>query len=354
MMPARQPAGDTAPAISGSQPAANREWEPSLWERLLGGPRRDALGNPIPETTSERLARLAPPATLAAVLASLIVHLVVLLIAAVIVLKTAQAGGAGDGGGPVELAIMTESELAELEQAAISGDAPAAPEIPLDEGSNIELMDPGVGNVDLGLAESIDIGAGVGAGDIGGSSGLGTGGSGGGGAATFFGAEARGTRFAYIVDVSGSMGYDNKLDALKRELIDSIGGLLENAHFFVCAFASGAAPLEGRREWIEGSDAGKLRARRAIAALIADGSTMPYPAFEVVFSLRPRPDAIYFMTDGQFEPSVAVELARLNVEDRIPIHCICFVSKEAEPLMKKIAEDSGGTYTYVAGPGARR
>jgi hypothetical protein len=81
---------------------------------------------------------------------------------------------------------------------------------------------------------------------------------------------------------------------------------------------------------------------------------MPFPAFEVVFSLRPRPDAIYFMTDGQFEPSVAVELARLNVEDRIPIHCICFVSKEAEALMKKIAEDSGGTYTYVAGPGGRR
>ncbi len=345
-----------APAQPGDPPPG-----PTLIDRLLGRRvfRLDADGNAIPETLPERVARLAPPTTIFALSISLAFHLLALVIAGLIGIGVAQAGGAGSGDAPIEMAIVTESELGELQQAGIGGDLPEAPKVPLAETETIELLGTSPVITDAGLSETIDITATVGGGDVGGALGLGgpgggIGGGAGGGAATFFGAEARGTRFAYIVDVSGSMGYDGKIESLKRELARSVEALLENAHFFVCPFSSGAAPLEGRRDWLDASDGSKLRARRAIAALQAEGSTIPGPAFEIVFTLRPRPDAIYFMTDGLFDPAVAVDLVRLNAETRIPIHCITFVNKESESLMRKIAEDSGGTYSHVPGPGGKK
>ena len=217
--------------------------------------------------------RWAPPATLAASLLSLLVHLTFIAIAAVIYVGGAQAGGAG------------------------------------------------------------------------------------GGAASFFGAEARGTRFAYICDISGSMDAGvgvssiKRIDILKTELGKSLDSLLENAYFFVTLFSTDTKPLGGRLEWIQATDAGKQWQRRTVPLIQAEGSTEPVPAFKMVFSLRPKPDAIYFMTDGEFNEEYVALIARLNAEWRIPIHCITFVSREGEKIMRKIAADSGGTYTHFAGPG---
>lgn len=350
MMPQRDQPGDP---LGESGPAS------SWLDRVLGvRPLRLPDGTPVPETPSQRLIRVASPATMLALSISLFVHLVILLLAALIAVGAAQAGGGGGGGnrGPVEVAVVSESELAAMAGGSIEADAPAVPELLSSLEPGLETLEPAISGLsDLGAMPDagggIGTGAGIGgAGDIASSPGLGLGGSGG-GAASFFGAEARGTRFAYIVDVSGSMGYDGKIETLKRELSRSIDALLENAKYFVVAFSDGAAPLENRKEWVEASDAGKLRGRRAVATLGADGSTMPLPAFQVVFSIRPRPDAIYFMTDGQFDPATALDILRLNAEDRVPIHCITFVSKEGEAVMRKIAEDSGGTYTHVPGPG---
>src|SRR5207248_843954 len=90
----------------------------------------------------------------------------------------------------------------------------------------------------------------------GGQAGGAGGGGGGGGAASFFGVEARGTRFAYIIDISGSMDLGvgtadiKRIDILKAELSKSVDALLENAFFFVALFSSDAKPLGGRMEWI--------------------------------------------------------------------------------------------------------
>ncbi len=59
--------------------------------------------------------------------------------------------------------------------------------------------------------------------------GSGEGGAGGGGA-KFFGVEARGSRFIFIVDVSGSME-GGKIVTLRSELTKSIDGLAENSLF---------------------------------------------------------------------------------------------------------------------------
>ena len=75
------------------------------------------------------------------------------------------------------------------------------------------------------------------------------------------------------------------------------------------------------------------------------------PAFRVAFQLVPRPDAIFFMTDGQFPAEVVEEIAALNRGGgrRVVIHTISFMDTSSEPLMKRIASDSGGKYRHVSG-----
>ena len=54
------------------------------------------------------------------------------------------------------------------------------------------------------------------------------------------------------------------------------------------------------------------------------------------------------MTDGLFGPAVAGVIPALNSARRVvPIHSISFVDRSAEPWLRKIAEDSKGTYRHV-------
>jgi len=268
------------------------------------------------------------------------------------------AGGTGSGTGrdqPVGLAVVTEQELSEIQGAELQINTPSVGLPPVSDlgGQALDLSAPsaigavpGEGQGDLGVVQSnaADIGGGVG-------SGLGIGAGAGGGGASFFGVEAAGNRFAFMVDVSGSMSVGGKIERLRAELSRSVDALLQNSHFAVIPFSSGQTqPLGGRAGWLDATDRGKRAAVRAIETLNADGGTEPSPAFQLVFSFRPRPDAIYFMTDGEFSPEVALEVAAMNAQARIPVHCLCFVSEESAELMRKIARESGGSYTFVPGP----
>jgi hypothetical protein len=268
-------------------------------------------------------------------------------------------GGAGTGSGPgrqgpVGLAVVTDQELSQLTGSEVQVDAPATgvPQISELGGQQIDLSmpstlgdTPGTGEGDLGavLSSASDIGGGIGQGQ-------GVGGGGGGGGASFFGVEATGNRFAFVVDVSGSMSVGGKIERLRAELSRSVDAMLQNSHFVIVPFSSGAQPLGGKAGWTEATDRGKRGAIRAIETLAADGGTNPSPAFQMVFQLRPRPDVVYFMTDGEFQPQVAVEIAAMNSDVKVPIHCLCFVSEDSAEMMKKIARESGGSYTFVPGP----
>jgi von Willebrand factor type A domain len=292
------------------------------------------------------LARWGKPAAVTALAISLVLHVVVLLIAAMIVFSS-SAGSKGDLADPVQFAVMTAEDLAQLQDAALDLAAPSVEELPVPDSPEIDLE---VSEIEAELTgDTAELEAQLGGGDIDdGSVGVSGAGS---GSANFFGLEASGSRFAYVVDVSGSMDTNGKIDRLRIELVKSIDGMLESAEFFVSLYNSSASSLGGKADWVDATDSGKRWANRHLANIQAVGGTNPLPGFELVFSRRPRPDAIYFMTDGEFDPGVADELYRMNAEYRIPIHCITFGSRGAEAAMKKIAKDSGGTYTHVAGPG---
>lgn len=311
-------------------------------------PAAGAVSEPAP--FDERLLRWVRRATVIGIAASLLVHLVAWFVAAHMSIGHAAGHGPAPMPGVVDFAVMTEAELNQLQDSQLSFDSPSVPEVNQEPLPEIESLDmPSEEEITGSLAEIAPTAIGTGAGDIGETSGLSEGGSGS-GSASFFGVEATGSRFVYIVDTSGSMAIGGKLEALQSELVKSLDGLLEAAEFLVITYNSNAAALDGRTVWSDADERGKRSARRAIARLEAAGGTEPDPAFRMAFAMRPPPDAIYFMTDGEFNEEVATDIAMLNSEYKIPIHCIAFVSRQSEPLMRRIAQQSGGSYTFVPAP----
>ncbi len=280
---------------------------------------------------------------------SLLVHVVVLLIAALIQMNQPVAQ-LGSGAPEVEFAVMTDAELAEIAAEELALEAPDA------ESASAALQvqaEIDLGALDIDMSELADTTGEVtlqlGGGDLEGV-GLGVGDSVGSGA-SFFGVEARGNRFAFVVDTSGSMVNDGRLGSMQQELIGSISGMFSSSDFFVAFFNSGARPLGDRGVvWAQATDSGKTWARAHILDARAEGGTNPLPGFQLVSMLDPQPDAIYFMTDGEFHEDNAEQILGMFRRTGIPIHCITFRSREGEAVMRRIASATRGTYTHVEGP----
>jgi hypothetical protein len=77
--------------------------------------------------------------------------------------------------------------------------------------------------------------------------------------------------------------------------------------------------------------------------------------------VKPRPDVIFFMTDGQIPATVPLRLRKLNEADpKIVIHTIMMDARTPlamlqgaqiqDQMLKQIAADSGGTYREVIVP----
>ncbi len=304
----------------------------------------------VPPSLRELLWRWGRRAAVVGVLVSVVVHILMALMSMLIGWGGPAGPGRVDTEGPgVEFAVASEEELASLQDSAVALDAPAVPEMSMQEPVAADLMDASAASgLEGAIGEISDIGTLAGGGDVG-TSGEAMGGAGGGGA-SFFGVEATGNRFVYIVDVSGSMGVGGKLDSLKGQLSESIRSLSETAQFIVLPYSDGAMPLGNKTEWTEAVWSGKRWAITEIGNLHDAGGTVPLPAFQVAFAMKPRPEAIYFMTDGEFDPVTADEIAVLNAKLRVPIHCICFGTRDSEQVMKQIAALSKGSYTFIAGP----
>lgn len=287
-------------------------------------------------------------ATLLGIGISILAHLFLWLIAGLIMVFTySNARPKPIPVGDVEFAVVIDEEFSKIQSEEIREDTPVIPETPTDlTETSLDLLDASMMSDVASLSLDLDeIGSSVGAGDVGSISKLATGVTGAG--TSFFGVEAEGFRFAYIVDMSGSMEVAGKWERTRQELIASIEELSEGAMFLVVLFSSDAALLDGRKEWSDATDRNKRWVRGVLSQIAPSGATHPMPAFMVVLTTRPRPDAIYFMTDGQFDESAVVELQRMNMEMQIPIHCITFGDRSAEVQMRQIAKDSGGSYTHV-------
>lgn len=174
--------------------------------------------------------------------------------------------------------------------------------------------------------------------------------SGGSSAAEFFGIGGYGQTFVYVVDASDSMNENGKFDRARYELLRSIEQLASDQKFFVIFYNDAAYPMD--------ADAPVLATEKAFSKVAdwvnraeADNGTNPLPALLLALSMRP--DAIYFLSDGQFDPlTIQVLRARNKPTKRIgqrqiPIHTIAFVDYTTIGIMRTIARDSNGEHRFV-------
>lgn len=279
---------------------------------------------------------------------SLFVHVALLLLLANLIFERSAASANAGASGQTPLAVIADADLSELAEVNLAADVPTEDVAPMEMVTSEEFSKP-VSDASLASLEKSDVGDVFGAGEDEMDSGM-EGALGGSGTANFFGVEARGTRFAYIVDISGSMA-DDRLAALRQALGASIDGLLEHTQFAIVLYNSDAYLLTSRG-WVPATDKSKRDVKRDLRGVQATGGTNPIPAFQIVFGMKPRPDAIYFMTDGEFGsngPTIVSTVDKLNSQGfrKVPIHCITFIEDSGRDVMRAIARRSGGTYTHV-------
>lgn len=181
----------------------------------------------------------------------------------------------------------------------------------------------------------------------------------------FFGTEALGDRFVYIVDMSSSMTStvpgtrQTRLRVAGEEVVRSVNNLTANQNFYVILFAAETRPMFDQRvpKMIPATVENKLRLAQWLLNVPNSSGTDPRAALRT--GLRLRPSAIFLLSDGQFNgqvndrnrailsgnPSVE-EVVRQNRRDDIPIHTIAMVNN-VERRMRSLAESTGGTYRLV-------
>jgi hypothetical protein len=200
--------------------------------------------------------------------------------------------------------------------------------------------------------------------------------------AIFMGVRALGSRICIIADCSGSMAYNNRMNRLKVELKKTVERLTPEQEFFIIYFSDSATPMRTKKTWWRGGEDLK-RVFNWIDSQPPGGGTEPMPAFERAFRLKPRPDAIFFLTDGLIPLTTPQGVARLNGKNKVPIHTILFggelagveervvmvpvnvrgkitmvprrvpIAKMEKDMgqLQQVSRDSGGTHRFVPDDG---
>ncbi|MEM1329643.1 MAG: VWA domain-containing protein [Planctomycetota bacterium] len=304
-------------------------------------------------------------AVVVGLLASVLVHVLGGWAASLLRFYDDASLGPGSAERVVEFAVATDLELAELTEASDPlSEQVSVPEVvlpqetvePVEADAPVdELFDELATDLDLFSTDPSAASPGS-SGSDGQIGDFGTGSGGAGGGTSFFGVEARGRRFAFVVDQSGSMRGDRQ-HLLKIELTEAIRALQPDAQFYVVLYASNATRMADTSGWIDATEEGKDWALRTIRRLgDPAGGTNPLSASPFIDGLRPRPDAIYLMTDGQFgdfggSSPEQVERAyiALGREARCPVHCIALGRSADTATMSRIASRTGGTFAVVEG-----
>lgn len=186
--------------------------------------------------------------------------------------------------------------------------------------------------------------------------------NGGRGQASFFGTQATGNRFVYVLDVSGSMNQGNgrRLRRAVNELLRSIDQLHEDQLFYVLLFANATRQMFDEDALVPtmlpATTENKTRVREWITQVKANGGTHPQRALHVGLNLTPS--AVFFLSDGKFNKPKATGffggeaidaktvVARTN-PGNIPVHTIAFEEPSSRKNMNEISEMTGGDFRFV-------
>jgi hypothetical protein len=168
----------------------------------------------------------------------------------------------------------------------------------------------------------------------------------------FGSAKAEGRTFTFVVDRSASMGEDGlgMLGVAQTQLEAAVAGLGPTHRFQIVAYNQRPTYL-GPKQMTPATEENKKLVKQFFLTLGAYGSTEHEIA--LVTALAAQPDVIFLLTDGGDPYLHAGQIRRLweLARGKTSIHCIQFGAgpplAEAADWMKRLAEGTGGSYTYV-------
>jgi hypothetical protein len=166
----------------------------------------------------------------------------------------------------------------------------------------------------------------------------------------FFGSQAKGTRFVYVIDRSASMQIG--LAPAKAELLASLERLPPTAEFQVVLYDLEPRVLEinNQQGLLVASKENKHRTARFLDTIRSEGGTDHVKALKRGLSLMPH--VVYFLTDAdELKPGQVQELTALNQRGpRAAIHCIelsLINENRKDNPMRVLARDNQGEYRAV-------
>ncbi len=258
--------------------------------------------------------------------------------------------------------IPPEMEDLDDQSAAPSGDD-LGPTTPADA----ELVSPNRGDVAMSDLESSP--SSIAEGELSSEIGGGNKKSRGGGfmGAEFFGVQAPGKKFVFIVDSSNSMR-GSRFAAAKREVVAAVKRLSKDQSFLVMFFDQNtevmtfAPKKEPELRPVLATPANIKKLERWIVDVQNELHTDPYEAMRMALDILP--DAVYLLSDGKLtDKGKTIDfLTTQNFIDdalappekarktKVIIHTVGFYSREGEETLQFIAKNNGGTYRFVPRP----
>ena len=160
-----------------------------------------------------------------------------------------------------------------------------------------------------------------------------------------------GMDYVFVLDVSGSMGGDRKLELSLNAARQFVDGLGEKDRFEVLTFNNALASLFNNLTATD--DTAKKKAAEFLDAQRARGGTQLRPAFEAAYRYATdadRPLNVVVLSDGLAEQGTAGEL--VNLINRRPknarVFCVGVGNDVNRPLLEQVAQESGGLAAFVS------
>ena len=165
--------------------------------------------------------------------------------------------------------------------------------------------------------------------------------------ADFYGIPATGQEFIFIVDASSSMRGE-KWNSAVKELIESIEHLQPAQKYQIFFFGSEMVRMPGARRYHSATRVSNQRTRKWIEQISFQSSTRPLTSLRVALAIQP--DAIFLLTDGEFDEDVLGFLQKKNRPGsgyRVPVHTVGLDCQYSSAVLQQIAAENGGHFREI-------
>eukprot|EP00808_Paulinella_micropora_P009957 g39072.t1 len=163
-------------------------------------------------------------------------------------------------------------------------------------------------------------------------------------------------KFYYLLDTSGSMNQNGKIDALKEQMIEKVNAMPVGLRFNMITFATAIQVFTQSSVMASMDQATRVNARSWISSVVAEGYTQIYLALKTFWDDADTPGC-FLVSDGAPKSRNGDEWITQNTQTYIlqvakqskkVIHSIAIgADEEAKKFLAQLACETGGTYREV-------